>query len=129
MLKGITNWAKNMYGKFKLGCYGFNYRENAFLSSCIRRLLDEEWIYVRIDNGYWLYIITKNGTEAQLWNENKYYAWMRSGEISFYTSVGDFRKRHVYSWENKLPSIYLMYLFQKKLSQYLYIKLTCTALS
>jgi len=58
------------------------------------------------NNPHRVSIIFKDGTKLRFWNENRWYAWMSSGEINF--SNGETLK-----WENRMPSREVVFYFRR----------------
>ena len=75
------------------------------LDIILNRYLDKGIKNVKHDK-YCLYIEFTDGVKAELWNENKYYAWLSSGRIrDFY-------------WKNSRPRKSTMRKLRYKLEEY-----------
>lgn len=72
--------------------------------------LDEVGIKNITKTSYHLIITFNDNTTANVWNENKPYAWMSSGEIKF--SNGE-----SLSWANQSPPLETLYKFKKYLDE------------
>lgn len=61
---------------------------------------------------YYNFIITFNdGTEAKIWNSNKYYAWMSEGVIIFSNGKK-------FTWSRTMPRFEVLYKFKKLIKNY-----------
>lgn len=67
--------------------------------------------YSEDKDGYNATITFNDETTYYYWNENRWYAWMRKGEINF--SNGK-----VLEWNDKMPSNEVIYKYRKALKKY-----------
>jgi hypothetical protein len=84
----------------------------------LNRLLDVLLIYLKevgirtIDSGEFECIIVFNdNTKLKFWNVNRWYAWMRKGEVNF--SNGENLK-----WDDKMPSREVVFHFMRAVRKY-----------
>lgn len=62
-------------------------------------------------DSHYMNIIFKDGTQAQIWNANRWECWMSSGDVQF--SNGE--RLH---WGSKMPPIETLYKYRKYVENY-----------
>ncbi len=99
----------NLIARYNLGCLsGFNYSEDSHVNVCIQAILDSEWKPIDAQI-YYIAIETTCGKHIELWNSNKYYAWMDKG---YYRS-----KQLFFQWRDRRPSADLMYQMKLRIER------------
>lgn len=61
-----------------------NYPIDDYLDNILRRAIDSGIISITTEDGYYITISFRNGSTAELWNENRYYAWLSRGNVDNY---------------------------------------------
>jgi len=90
-----------MYYRLKLRQFMFLYKHDRTISFLISKYLDSGIESVN-SGDFWLTLKFKNGSTLVTWNANKYYAWLKRGEL--YNPRG-----LVYQWQSARPSPKVMY--------------------
>lgn len=81
------------------------------LDSLLSNLIENKTIIDVKDEDYYLYIEFSNGVIANMWNANRYYAWLCIGTISENNSV-------IYKWNYARPRKKTMRKLRKKLRDF-----------
>ena len=83
-----------------------NYSVDSTLDSILKKELDSGISKCSITRPYFIDITFKTGVKATLWNSNKWYAWLSSGNIGNYI------------WGNARPRRKTMWILMKAIEKY-----------
>ena len=98
-----------MYYRFKTAMF-FNYDVDTLLDRALNAGV-KSGIKCASSCGFLAKVEFMNGTKIDYWNENKYYAWMSRGTITF-------RNGDEYNFYDARPTAKWMYLFKCALEDY-----------
>jgi hypothetical protein len=79
----------------------FNNEGDETLDEIISDLLEKEIVSIDNINEYYILIVTSDGFEYKLWNNNKYYGWLTRGSITV-------NNENLVSWDDAQPSAITM---------------------
>lgn len=95
----IGRFFLNVYARFALRIFCFNYRFNPQLDEIFEALMRAESGDIDTTQ-YWLKIKTSL-LSVEAWNANKYYAWLSQGTAQFANGTR-------MTWNNERPSVWVM---------------------